>query len=113
MELNAIAEILPPDESEKAQRDAKGRFAEGHGFAKGRQPGALSWNTRAVRDAMMTALDNVSGGDGGVAYFMVLAASKPELFMPMLAKLVPVKLAGDDEDEQSAILITRVEHVFK
>lgn len=113
--MNAIAEILPPDDGERRdQRDAKGRFAPGSTpNPNGRKAGALSFNTRAVRDAIMEALDAVSGGDGGVNYFMVIAATKPELFLPMLAKCMPIKLAGDDDEGEHAIMITKVEHVFK
>lgn len=106
--MSAIAEVLPP---ERAERDAKGRFQEGaSGNPNGKPPGALSWNTRAVRDAMMEALDAVSGGDGGKNYFMVIAATKPELFLPMLAKCMPIKLAGDDDGDPS-LVVTRVERL--
>lgn len=96
-------EILAP---ETVGHDRHGRF-DGSSAGPGRKAGVPNKTTRELRAAIMQAFENVGGAD----YLTVMAACRPDLFMPLLAKVLPIKLTGDDEGA-GTLNITRVEYVI-
>jgi hypothetical protein len=68
----------------------------GGGSRKGR-PGRVA---AAVKEAILVAFDEVGGKD----YLIGVARSNPEVFCRLLAKVLPVQLAGDPEQPIKAVL---------
>ena len=62
-------------------------FQKGRAKTGGRQAGTPNKVTREVKDALMTALERVNPED----YFEGLAHESPELFVRLVAKLLPQK----------------------
>jgi len=60
-------------------------FQKGRAKTGGRQAGTPNKVTREVKDALMTALERVNPED----YFEGLAHESPELFVRLVAKLIP------------------------
>jgi hypothetical protein len=104
-----ITIIDPATGQEQSDRNANGQFNDSH-RGPGRPKGAVNMTTRAIREAITGALNDVSGGDGGRMYFTIMAATRPELFIPLVAKTLPIRLAGDDEDGE--LVVTRIERVI-
>ena len=78
---------------ETPDRDpATGRFAEGRPF--GRKPGPRNKATKAVKDALMEAFEEV----GGVGWLVDLARSDPRTFAMLLGKLVPRESQVSSDD---------------
>jgi len=78
-------------------------FAE-HGFKKGdgrggRPKGARNKTTRALKEAIILGAEQSkhSKGRGLVGYMTYLADEKPELFVPLLAKLLPLQVREKKE----------------
>ena len=74
-------------------RDGSGRFQKGRPY--GRRRGSKNMTTKAVRDALMQAFNEV----GGVDYLVGVARSDPRTFCMLLAKLIPheLKLGASDD----------------
>ena len=62
-------------------------FEKGRAKTGGRKAGTPNKVTREVKDALMTALERVNPED----YFEGLAHESPELFVRLVAKLIPQK----------------------
>lgn len=108
--MSAIT-VIDPATGEEHHRDGDGRWKQGaSGNPRGRPVGVGNISTRQLREAVTGALDDVSGGDGGRMYFTIMAATRPELFLPLIARLFPIKLAGDDEGQE--FTVTRIERVI-
>src|SRR5262245_37301420 len=81
-------------------------FAE-HGFKKGdgrggRPKGAKNKTTRVLKEAIILAAEQSKHSKAGglVAYLTYLADEKPELFAPMLAKLLPLQVNAKTEPDR-------------
>jgi hypothetical protein len=61
----------------------------------GRAPGTPNRLTKSVKDAILTAFDEL----GGVNYLVEVGRQKPEVFCALLAKILPTQLAGADGRE--------------
>jgi len=74
------------------------RFEKGGEPGPGRPPGSPNKTTRAVKDALMRALEAESE-DGGEAFFASLRDSDPKTFATLVSKLIPTesKLSGDSD----------------
>lgn len=71
-------------------------FQPGHKLARGRPSGAQNKTTKLLKDLVMQAAEQVgedgAGKDGLLGYLKNLAVKKPELFVPLLAKILPIQL---------------------
>jgi hypothetical protein len=72
-------------------------FKAGHKKVGGRKPGGLNKTTRAVKDALMRALE-ATAEDGGEEFFASLRDSDPKTFAALVGKLIPnqTHVSGDD-----------------
>lgn len=55
---------------------------------KGRPKGSQNKNTAAVKDMLMTALDQLNGSE----YFLEQARENPAAFMSLVGKLIPTEV---------------------
>ena len=60
---------------------------------KGRKPGTVNKTTAAVKEALMTAFDDI----GGVDALAVWAKENQDKFYPIWAKLLPQEIKGELE----------------
>jgi len=72
-------------------------FEKGREKTGGRKPGVLNKSTRAVRDALVRALE-ATAEDGGEEFFADLRASDPKTFATLVGKLIPnqTHITGDE-----------------
>ena len=80
-------EILPPEAS---SRDHRGRFADGNPGG-GRKAGVPNQYTQEIKDMVRDALEMV----GGTNYLALMAVTRPELFLPLVGRTLPLKLSTD------------------
>jgi len=59
---------------------------------KGRPKGARNKATAAVKDMILSALDQA----GGVEYLVTQAEENPTAFMTLVGKVLPLQVTGDD-----------------
>lgn len=59
----------------------------------GKQPGTTTKTTRAVKEMILDALE----ASGGVNYLVYHAMVNPQLFMPLIGKVIPLQVAGDPD----------------
>lgn len=62
----------------------------------GRKKGVPNKTTTMLKDAILQAATQAGGKDGLVGYLASVALAKPESFMPLLGKVLPMQLTGDD-----------------
>jgi len=60
----------------------------------GRPKGAKNKTTTAVKEMVLTALGNV----GGVEYLERQAEANPQAFMTLVGKVIPLQVAGDEDN---------------
>ena len=72
-------------------------FEKGREKSGGRKAGVPNKTTRAVKDAMMRALE-ATAEDGGEEFFASLRDSDPKTFATLVGKLIPTQthVSGDD-----------------
>lgn len=82
-------------------RQVPGRdvFADGHKKAGGRHKGVPNKTTRILKEAVLLAAE-ASGEDGKgkgglLGYLKRIAAREPKSFVTLLAKILPLQIAGD------------------
>lgn len=76
----------------------------------GRQKGTPNKLTTKLKDAILTAAHLAGGGkDGLVNYLQIQATANPGPFMALLGKVLPLQIAGDEDNP--LIAITRIELV--
>lgn len=63
---------------------------------KGRPKGVLNKNTTLLKDAILQAATNAGGKDGLVGYLTTQATDNPNAFMPLLGKVLPMQVTGED-----------------
>lgn len=61
---------------------------------KGRPKGAVNKNTAALKDMILTALDE----SGGVKYLVKQAQDNPTAFLTLVGKVLPMTVAGDADN---------------
>ena len=59
----------------------------------GRQKGSQNKDTKAIREMIIQALDEV----GGVAYLVKQADLNPTAFMSLIAKVMPMQVVNDPD----------------
>ena len=67
----------------------------------GRKKGTPNKTTRQLKDMILTALDN----SGGVKYLEEQAEKSPAAFMSLIAKVLPMTVAGEGEDGAIAVKV--------
>lgn len=74
----------------------------------GRPKGVPNKNTTLLKDAILQAATKAGGAEGLVGYLQKQAEENPNAFMPLLGKVLPMQIAGEDG---GAIQIAMIELV--
>jgi len=74
----------------------------------GRPKGVPNKNTTLLKDAILQAATQAGGKDGLVGYLVKQADENPQSFLPLLGKVLPMQVTGEDG---GPIQITRIELV--
>lgn len=76
------------------------KIGEPGGPLPGRKKGAANKTTALLKDAILKAAQAAGGGDadGVVKYLTIQAIDNPGPFMALLGKVLPLQVAGTDED---------------
>ena len=72
----------------------------------GRKPGSVNKTTAFLKDAILKAAEGAGGKGGTVAYLQEQASENPAAFMTLLGKVLPMQVAGTDENgEPTSIMV--------
>ncbi|HKR17646.1 hypothetical protein [Rhizorhapis sp.] len=63
---------------------------------KGRKKGVLNKTTALLKDAILAAAAQAGGKDGLVGYLKTQASANPQSFLPLLGKVLPMQVTGED-----------------
>ncbi|SES08340.1 hypothetical protein [Sphingobium sp. YR768] len=74
----------------------------------GRRKGVPNKTTTLLKDALLEAATKAGGKDGLVGYLTVQATANPQSFLPLLGKVLPMQITGEDG---GPIKVTRIELV--
>ena len=75
----------------------------------GRKKGTPNKTTALLKDAILQAAERAGDKEGMIGYLTKQANENPGPFMSLLGKVLPMQVAGTDEDgEPTAITITYV-----
>jgi hypothetical protein len=75
----------------------------------GRPKGSANKTTALLKDAILKAAENAGGDEGMVGYLTIQAKTNPQAFLPLLGKVLPMQLTGEDGDAIQTVM--RVELV--
>lgn len=75
---------------------------------KGRKKGVPNKTTALLKDAILQAAEKAGGKDGLVGYLTTQATANPQSFLPLLGKVLPMQITGEDG---GPIKVTRIELV--
>jgi hypothetical protein len=96
---------MPPQVAEKADKKSKWNPLDNippHRRSLGRPKGAMDARKRTMQEALMLAGEiagnDIVEGSGLVGYLHHLAMNKPELYVSMLAKIIPLQVSGTASD---------------
>lgn len=62
----------------------------------GRAKGTPNKSTKALKDAILLAAEEVGGEQGLVGYLKILAVQEPSAFASLLGKVLPLQVTGAD-----------------
>ena len=65
-------------------------------MGKGRTPGSLNKTTKLLKDAILMAAEQAGGKAGLVGYLAEQAVANPQSFLPLLGKVLPMQITGED-----------------
>jgi len=75
----------------------------------GRQRGTPNKLTKALKDAILEAAERAGGQGGTVSYLETQAVANPNAFMSLLGKVLPLQIAGaDNEDGTPGEIVVRI-----
>ncbi|MBN6820700.1 hypothetical protein JRF84_14045 [Methylobacterium organophilum] len=75
----------------------------------GRQAGTPNKTTALLKDAILKAAEKAGGEAGLVGYLEQQASASPAAFMALLGKVLPMQVAGDEDNPvQHLVKIERV-----
>jgi hypothetical protein len=74
----------------------------------GRPKGVPNKNTTLLKDAILAAATKAGGKEGLVGYLVTQATANPQSFLPLLGKVLPMQITGEDG---GPIKVTRIELV--
>lgn len=74
----------------------------------GRPKGVPNKTTSLLKDAILQAAEKAGGKDGLVGYLTNQATQNPQSFLPLLGKVLPMQITGEDG---GPIKVTRIELV--
>lgn len=97
-----------PDGSSKLQTKKTGNAANLTNAGKGRPKGVPNKTTALLKDAILQAATNAGGADGMIGYLTTQAKQNPQSFLPLLGKVLPLQVTGEDG---GPVKITRIELV--
>ena len=63
---------------------------------KGRKKGVPNKTTALLKDAILKAADQAGGRDGMIGYLKKQAEQNPQSFLPLLGKVLPMQVTGED-----------------
>lgn len=79
---------------------------------KGRPKGSLNKTTTALKEAILSAAENVgnemSPGSGSTGYLEFLAKDQPSAFATLLGKVLPMQVQGDPDAPIVAVIERRI-----
>lgn len=75
---------------------------------KGRPKGSPNKITADVKRAILEAAEAAGGPGGMTAYLTVQASANPAAFMTLLGKVLPLTLAGDDDNPIRHVIERRI-----
>lgn len=84
------------------------RIANLTNAGQGRKKGVPNKTTALLKDAILRAAEKAGGKDGLVGYLTEQAVKNPQSFLPLLGKVLPLQLTGEDG---GPIKVTRIELV--
>lgn len=62
----------------------------------GRKKGTPNKTTALLKDAILKAAENAGGQQGLVGYLQTQAVVNPQSFLPLLGKVLPMQVTGED-----------------
>jgi len=65
----------------------------------GRPKGVPNKNTTLLKDAILQAATQAGGKEGLVGYLAKQADENPQSFLPLLGKVLPMQLTGEDGEQ--------------
>jgi hypothetical protein len=73
----------------------------------GRPKGMPNRTTALLKDAILRAAQDAGGEDGMVGYLTLQAKTNPGPFMALLGKVLPMQIAGDNENPLYIAVVER------
>lgn len=70
----------------------------------GRPKGVPNKNTTLLKDAILEAATKAGGKNGLVGYLTAQATANPQSFLPLLGKVLPMQITGEDGGPLQIIL---------
>jgi hypothetical protein len=97
----------PTPKGEGEKQTAENRIGKGKP-GPGRPKGVPNKTTTLLKDAILQAATAAGGENGLVGYLTVQAATNPQSFLPLLGKVLPMQVTGEDG---GPVRITHIELV--
>lgn len=74
----------------------------------GRPKGSANKTTALLKDAILKAAENAGGDEGMVGYLTIQAKTNPQAFLPLLGKVLPMQLTGDEDNPLHVVTAIRL-----